>query len=70
METNDNLSKVRAHVPLSEMFGYATDIRNRTKGQGSFVMELYQYEEVPNGIASGIVNQVSAQPPDARKRAG
>ncbi len=55
METIDHLSKVKATVPLSEMFGYATDIRNKTKGQGTFVMEFQHYEEVPASIAEGIV---------------
>ncbi len=57
METNNSLSKVKALVPLSEMFGYATDIRNKTKGQGTFVMEFQQYEEVPSNIAEGIAKK-------------
>ncbi len=57
METNDKLSKVKAVVPLSEMFGYATDIRNKTKGQGTFVMEFAQYEDVPPSIADEIVKK-------------
>ena len=57
METANNLSKVRALVPLSKMFGYATDIRNKTKGQGTFVMEFQQYEEVPPSIAEEIVKK-------------
>jgi elongation factor G len=57
METRDSLSKVKAIVPLSEMFGYATDIRNKTKGQGTFVMEFLQYEEVPKSIADEIIKK-------------
>ena len=57
MDTVDHLSKVRALVPLSEMFGYATDIRNKTKGQGTFVMEFQHYEEVPPSIAEGLINK-------------
>ena len=57
METIDRLSKVKALVPLSEMFGYATDIRNKTKGQGTFVMEFQHYEEVPNNIAETIIKK-------------
>jgi elongation factor G len=57
METSNNLSKVKALVPLSKMFGYATDIRNKTKGQGTFVMEFQQYEEVPPSIAEEIVKK-------------
>jgi elongation factor G len=57
METLDKLSKVKALVPLSEMFGYATDIRNKTKGQGTFVMEFQHYEEVPGNIAETIIKK-------------
>lgn len=54
METTEQLSKVKSNVPLSEMFGYATDIRNKTRGQGTFVMEFLHYEEVPTSIAEDI----------------
>jgi len=57
METIDKLSKVKAMVPLSEMFGYATDIRNKTKGQGTFTMEFEHYEEVPTNIADTIIKK-------------
>lgn len=60
MDTVDRLSKVRSHVPLSEMFGYATDIRNKTRGQGTFVMEFANYEEVPANMAKEIVDGKSA----------
>ena len=56
METISGLSKVRAQVPLSEMFGYATDIRNKTRGQGTFTMEFAQYEEVPSNIAETVIS--------------
>jgi len=56
METIDNLSKVRSSVPLSEMFGYATDIRNKTRGQGTFTMEFAHYEEVPKVIAEAVIS--------------
>ena len=42
---------VRAEVPLSEMFGYATDVRSQTQGRASFSMEFLKYAEVPNNIA-------------------
>jgi len=42
---------VRAEVPLSEMFGYATDVRSQTQGRASFSMEFHKYAEVPNNIA-------------------
>lgn len=55
MVTEYGLSKVRGKVPLSAMFGYATDIRNKTKGQGTFTMEFACYEEVPANIAEPII---------------
>ncbi len=61
METSDKLSKVRATVPLSEMFGYATDVRNKTKGQGTFVMEFLHYEEVPPTIAEQVITHTKAR---------
>ncbi len=57
MDTNEDLSTVKATVPLSEMFGYATDIRNKTKGQGTFVMEFAHYEEVPPNIAEQVIHK-------------
>ncbi len=60
MDTVDKQSKVRAHVPLSEMFGYATDIRNKTRGSGTFVMEFSAYEEVPNNMAKEIIEGKAA----------
>jgi elongation factor G len=56
MESVDSLSKVKASVPLSEMFGYATDIRNKTRGQGTFTMEFAHYEEVPSNIAEPVIS--------------
>lgn len=67
MDANDGIAKVRAHVPLSEMFGYATSIRNRTKGRGSFVMEFSHYEAVPREIAADVMSTRSAHA--SRRRA-
>ncbi len=55
METTESLSRVKAIVPLSEMFGYATTVRNKTKGQGTFVMEFSRYEEVPAAISTTVM---------------
>jgi elongation factor G len=55
METDSGLSKVMAKVPLSEMFGYATDIRSKTQGRGTFTMEFSQYDEVPRSVAEAIM---------------
>ena len=47
---------VKAYVPLSEMFGYATDLRSKTQGRGQYVMEPSHYVEVPKSIAEGIMS--------------
>ncbi|TAA39778.1 elongation factor G [Corallincola spongiicola] len=46
---------VRAQVPLSEMFGYATDLRSQTQGRASYSMEFLKYAEVPGNVASSII---------------
>jgi len=46
---------VHAKVPLSEMFGYATQLRSLTEGRGTFTMEFDRYEEVPSSIAQEII---------------
>ena len=48
---------IKAMVPLSEMFGYATELRSRTQGRGAFTMHFGQYEEVPRSIAEEIVSK-------------
>jgi elongation factor G len=52
---------IKAMVPLSEMFGYATDLRSRTQGRGTFTMHFGQYEEVPKNIAEEIVTRVQGK---------
>ena len=47
--------QINAFVPLSEMFGYATDLRSRTQGRGQYVMEPSHYTEVPKNIAEQII---------------
>jgi elongation factor G len=46
---------VRAKVPLSEMFGYATDLRSATQGRASYSMEFFNYAEAPNNVAKAII---------------
>ena len=46
---------VDAHIPLSEMFGYATDLRSRTQGRGNYSMEFSHYAEVPKSVAEKII---------------
>jgi len=48
---------IRAEVPLSEMFGYATDLRSATQGRATYTMEFEKYNEVPANIAEAIVNK-------------
>ena len=55
METRLNSRLVHAEVPLSEMFGYTTNLRNVTQGRASYTMHFKQYEEVPTNIAEQIV---------------
>ena len=52
---------IKAMVPLSEMFGYATELRSRTQGRGSFTMHFGQYEEVPKNISEEIIAKVQGK---------
>jgi len=52
---------IKAMVPLSEMFGYATELRSRTQGRGSFTMHFGQYEEVPKNLSEEIVAKVQGR---------
>ena len=55
MEANDGMEEIRAFIPLSEMFGYATDLRSKTQGRGTYSMEPSHYEEVPKSVFEAIV---------------
>ncbi len=61
MELRGTTQIIKSMVPLSEMFGYATDIRSRTQGRGSFTMHFGKYEEVPAALAEEIVNRVQGK---------
>jgi len=50
---------VHAEVPLSEMFGYATDLRSATQGRATYTMEFCKYNEVPANIAEAIIKEAS-----------
>jgi len=52
---------IKAMVPLSEMFGYATELRSRTQGRGAFTMHFGQYEEVPKNIAEEIMSKAQGK---------
>ena len=55
MDDNYGAKEIKAFVPLSEMFGYASDLRSKTQGRGQYVMEPSHYVEVPKSIAEGII---------------
>jgi len=55
-EDRGGATEIFAHVPLSEMFGYATDLRSKTQGRGQYVMEPSHYEPVPKNIAEKIMS--------------
>ena len=62
MEGSENINgavQIRANVPLSEMFGYATDLRSGTQGRGQYVMEPSHYAEIPKNVAEAIIAQRS-----------
>ena len=52
-----NAQVIKASVPLSEMFGYATDIRSMSQGRATFHMDFDHYEEVPQSIATELAEQ-------------
>ena len=52
---------IRAQVPLSEMFGYATDLRSRTQGRATYTMQFNSYQEVPESISKEIVARVRGE---------
>jgi elongation factor G len=57
MDENPSGKIIRADVPLSEMFGYATDVRSATQGRASYTMEFKRYAEVPENIAAAIAKK-------------
>lgn len=57
MEARGNAQVVRAMVPLSEMFGYATSLRSNTQGRGTFSMVFDHYEEVPKSVSEEIIKK-------------
>ena len=57
IETRLGEQSVHCFVPLSEMFGYATDLRSRTQGRGMYTMQFDHYEEVPRSVAEKVVGK-------------
>ena len=56
METVNGSQEIRAEIPLSEMFGYATDLRSRTQGRGNYTMTFDHYSEVPKNVAEKVIS--------------
>jgi elongation factor G len=62
MEARGTSQVIRAHVPLGQMFGYATEMRSMTQGRATYTMQFARYEEVPNAIAEEIMAKVAGKP--------
>ena len=58
MEPRNGATQIDAFVPLSAMFGYATDLRSRTQGRGQYTMEPSHYEEIPKSLAEKIIAKI------------
>ncbi|GAB4490356.1 MAG: elongation factor G [Thermodesulfovibrionales bacterium] len=61
MEKRGNAQVIRAQVPLSEMFGYATDLRSKTQGRATYTMQFASYDEVPKSISEAIIAKVKGE---------
>ncbi len=61
MEARTGAQEINANVPLSEMFGYATELRSRTQGRGQYSMEPSHFEELPKSIAEKIIKERSKE---------
>ena len=61
MEARNGVEEIRAMVPLSEMFGYATDLRSKTQGRGQYTMEPSHYTEVPKSVSEDIISKRAKQ---------
>jgi len=61
IERRGNAQIIKAQAPLSEMFGYATDLRSMTQGRATYTMQFSHYEEVPKGVSEEIVAKVRGE---------
>jgi elongation factor G len=61
MEARGNTQVVRAQIPLSEMFGYSTDLRSRTQGRATYTMQFHSYQQVPEVISQEIIKRVRGE---------
>ncbi|MGI5873216.1 MAG: elongation factor G [Bacillota bacterium] len=61
MEKSGNIQCIKAQAPLSEMYSYAIDLRSMTQGRGSFTMEFFDYEELPQNLADKVIAAAKAE---------
>ena len=61
MEARGNAQVVPAQVPLSEMFGYATDLRSRTQGRATYTMQFDSYQKTPSAVQEEIVTRIRGE---------
>ncbi len=61
MEARGNAQVIKSHVPLAEMFGYATDLRSRTQGRATYTMQFSAYREVPESVSREIIAHVRGE---------
>ena len=61
MEANGNAQNIKAQVPLSEMFGYSTDLRSRTQGRATYTMQFHSYQQVPAVVSEEIIKRVRGE---------
>ena len=61
MDQRGNNQVIQAHVPLSEMFGYSTDLRSRPQGRATYTMQFDTYQPTPSSVQEEIVNRVRGE---------
>ena len=61
MGSRGNVRFIKGTVPLSEMFGYATDLRSRTQGRASYTMHFLRYEQAPASVAEGVIAKIQGK---------
>ncbi len=61
MDQRGSSQVIRSQVPLSDMFGYATDLRSRTQGRATYTMQFHSYQEVPGSIAKEVIARVRGE---------
>jgi elongation factor G len=62
LEARGGSQVIRAHVPLGQMFGYATDLRSMTQGRATYTMQFLRYEEAPPAVSGEIAAKAAGRP--------